>query len=395
MKRVAIGCLLPLAVLVVAIAGFVGLMMTKKPPQKAEEARAPVMISVVTAKESPVHYQIESQGTVQPKTQTSLVAEVGGRVVSVSDQFRSGSMVQKGELLAQIDPADYQTALSAAEADLAQAIAAYEQEKAQGRVAAQEWRSVSPDKVTDIALRKPQLASAEALVQSQKARLEEAKRNLQRTEIRAPYDGLVRQRNIALGQYVTLGTQLGMIDDTAVAEVRLPVSDEELSWLGLSDGDRSGITISLANTVAGQTHHWDAELVQGSGVLDAQSRMSFVIAEVRDPYSRLKAGGHWLKYGTFVSAQMRSGKERPLIVLPKEAVRGDEVVLVDNDNHIRRLKVQVDRTDTENAYISSGLQDGDRVSLTSLSNVVDGTLVAIAPEPPKAEHQTQLAVSEK
>ncbi|WKE64299.1 efflux RND transporter periplasmic adaptor subunit [Gallaecimonas kandeliae] len=395
MKKVAVGCLIPLAVLVVAVGGFFALKSMKKPPQKAEEAKPPLMVSVVQAKAQEVNYQVHSQGTIQPKTQTTLAAQVGGRIVSVSGSFRSGSMVQKGELLAQIDPADYQTALSMAEAELAQAQAAYEQEKAQGVVAAKEWRHVSPDKVTDIALRKPQLASAKAAVEAQKARVEEAKRNLARTEIRAPYDGLVRSRLVNLGQYVGPSSQLGIIDDTAIAEVRLPVSDQELNWLGLNDNDGSTVSITLSHSVNGHSYSWPATLVQSSGVLDDKSRMSFIIAEVRDPYLRHQGRGQWLKFGTFVEAQLRSSTQRPLIVLPKDAVRGDEVVTVDKDNHIHRIQVQVDRNDDKFAYIASGLEAGAKVSLTALTNVVDGTLVALADDQPKTEAQPQLAVSDK
>ncbi|WP_192954838.1 efflux RND transporter periplasmic adaptor subunit [Gallaecimonas mangrovi] len=395
MKRVAVGCLLPLAVLALAVVGFVVLTTLKKPPEKVADAKPLLMVKVAIARQQQVAYLVHSQGTIEPKTQTALAAEVGGRIIEVSDNFRSGSMVHKGELLARIDPADYQTALSHAEADLAQAVASLEQEKAQGRVAAQEWRSVSPEKVTAIALRKPQLASALAQVKSQQARVEEARRNLERTEIRAPFNGLLRQRSIALGQYVGVGTALGVIDDTSVAEVRLPVSDTELAWLGLSSGSDSGVTIDLADTVAGFAHHWPAKLVQSSGVLDAQSRMSFIIAEVANPYQPTIQGRPWLKFGTFVEASLRSGIKRQLVVLPKDAVRGDQVVLVDEKDQIHHHKVQVARTDPRYAYISHGLKDGDRVAMTSLTNVVDGTKVAIAPSEPETENNGQLTVGAK
>ncbi|WP_406663587.1 efflux RND transporter periplasmic adaptor subunit [Gallaecimonas sp. GXIMD1310] len=387
MKRATVGCLIPtiIIVAVVVVAWFI--IHAKAPPKRVSNAKPPLLINVVTAKKEAVRYQVTSQGTVQPKVSTTLVAEVGGRVVSVSDKFLSGAWVHKGDLLAQIDPADYRTALESARADLAQAKAAYEQEKAQSEVAKKEWRSVSPDKVTAIALRKPQLASAKAKVESMQARLEQAQRNLARTEIRAPYDGLVRSRDINPGQYVAPGTKLGRVDDTAMAEVRLPVSDQQLDWLGLNDNDGSGARVTLSHDVAGQHYQWSARLVHGAGVLDDQSRMSFIIADVPDPYQRRKAEGQWLKFGTFVEAQLVSDVSRELVVVPVETLRGDEVVVVGKDNRIHHQKVSVARTDEKYAYISEGLQGGERISQTALPGVVNGTQVAIAPPPAEKEQK--------
>ncbi|WP_341503781.1 efflux RND transporter periplasmic adaptor subunit [Gallaecimonas sp. GXIMD4217] len=388
----------PVLIIVGAIVATVVMMSMRKPPEKKDEAKPLLAVEVVEAERKPVQFLVDSQGTVRPKTQTTLVAEVAGRILSVSDKFRAGGLVEQGEVLARIDDADYLTALHSAEAELARAKAGYEEEKAKAEVAAQEWKSVSKDKVTDIALRKPQLAREAALVRSAEANLDKARRNLERTVIRAPFDGLVRERRIDLGQYVSPGTQLGLVDDTAVAEVRLPVSDTELAWLGLNSSQPRGVTIELQSEVAGETHRWQAKLVQSTGVLDEQSRLSQLVAEVPDPYGRDNGASVLLKFGTFVQASIQAELTRDLVVLPKSAVRGDQVVVLDENRRVQRRTVQVERTDSDFAYVTSGLEAGEQVALTPMSDVIDGTLVAIRGEAPSsdvAEGDTQLAVRGK
>ncbi len=395
MLKATLKGLIPLVIILVAVAITQVMIASRKPPEKKEDAKPLLAVDVIKAERKPVQYLVNSQGSVKPKTQTTLVAEVAGRILLVSDKFRAGGLVEKGEVLARIDDADYQTALQSAEAQLAQAKASFEEEKARAEVAAQEWKVVSKDKVTAIALRKPQLARDQALVRSAEANLAKARRDLARTVIRSPFDGLVRERRIDLGQYVTPGNQLGLVDDTSVAEVRLPVSDTELAWLGLNSSQPQQVNIELSSTVAGHSHSWQGRLVQSTGVLDEQSRLSQLVVEVPDPYGREDNAQVLLKFGTFVQAQITSGVIRELVMLPKSAVRGDQVVVLDDENRIHRRTVEVERTDADNAYIAEGLAPGEQVALTPMSDVMDGTEVAIRGQEPTGseagDDQTQLA----
>ena len=186
---------------------------------------------------------------VVPKYETELVAQVNGQIVELSSAFVRGGFVEKGQLLARIDPSDYEAALIDAEANLASSQASLETERAQGKVAESEWRKITDALPTELSLRKPQLAQELAHVKAAEARVLRAKRDLERTEIRAPYDAMIEMRSIGLGSYVGTGSSVGKLLGTAVAEVRLPVADNQLQFL-IEEGKAASVT--LKGTFAGK-----------------------------------------------------------------------------------------------------------------------------------------------
>ena len=230
----------PLLIVVLAILGAFVMSKARKPPEKVSEAKAALLVEVQPVVRQDVVYHIESQGAVTPKTETSLVSEVNGRIVRVADDFVEGGFFNAGDVLVQVEPADYQTSVKAAEAALANAQAALEEEKARVKVAEEDWRSFQAGTAPQLGLRRPQLASALAKVRSAEADLDRAKRDLARTEIRAPYAGMVKNRAVDLGQFVSRGTSIGVIYGTDVAEVRLPLTDNDLAYLELPKPNQAG-----------------------------------------------------------------------------------------------------------------------------------------------------------
>lgn len=382
---------LPIIIVVGAIVVAIGLASMRKPPAKVDEQRPALLVNAAVLVPEDLTYQISSQGTVNPKLETTLMSEVNGRIVSVSEHFVAGGFFKKGDLLIQVEQADYLTAVKASEASLAGAEAQLEEEKARGRVAEAEWRSFTQGKAPALGLRLPQLASALASVQSAEAELERTRRDLARTEIRAPYDGMVRSRNANLGQFISRGSQLGTIYGTELAEIRLPLTDTDFGYLPQSTSRALAIPVTLQTVIAGKTQSWQATIVRTEGVLDERSRVIYAVAELADPYQRNNDTQIPLQFGRFVQAEITGIAASQVVPVARHLLRpGNQLLVVDDQNNLQFRQVNVDRADANFAYISAGFGQTDRLIISPVSNPLAGTVVRVAGDP-VAESSTEVA----
>ncbi|MCE9789540.1 efflux RND transporter periplasmic adaptor subunit [Shewanella chilikensis] len=386
----------PLIIIAVAVLGAELLMMTKQEPeQKAEEIPLPV-VDVTQVEQQTMSLNLPSYGTVTPKNKTQLVSEVQGRILSIAPAFVAGGVVHQGDELAVIEPSDYEADLMQAQATLAQAKAALDEEIARGEVAKIEFSGYDNGMPPELGLRVPQLKKEQANVKYAEAALARAKRNLERTVIRAPFDAIVRARSVDLGQYVAIGSNLGELYDTAVAEVRLPLANKDLAYLESVDNPDTQVTLSAA--LAGKTVTWTGKVVRSEGVIDPDNRMVYLVAEVQDPYLRKQkqAGQLPLKYGSFVNAVIKGRTVDGLVKLPRHMVRNQHVAVVNKDNKIEMRQVNVVRTDLEYVYIKDSLKDGERISKTNLNNMTNGQLVRVANDKDKdASHSEERDTQEQ
>lgn len=386
--------LIPLAVVAVAVVAAGSLSSMRKPPEKKEEQRQAILITAQPVEQQDLVYQIQSQGTVKPRLQTSLVSEVNGRIVAVAENFIEGGFFNAGDVLVQVEQADYLTNVKAAEASLANARAALEEEKARGRVAEEEWRSFTDGTAPELGLRRPQLAGALANVRSAEAELERAKRDLDRTEIRAPYAGMVKSRAVNIGQFITRGNSIGVIYGTDVAEVRLPITDNDAGFIRLpqSIDDSFQPDVTLTAVVAGNITQWPAKLVRTEGVLDERSRVIYAVAQIDDPYRRNSAGDTPLRFGRFVQAQITGNSTSDVVVIPRHLLLAQQQVLVvDTEDQLQFRDVEVERSDEQFAYIRSGFLATDRLATSAIANPLAGTLVRVAGNEAESEIATEPA----
>lgn len=372
---------LPIVIVLGAVIVAAGVVMSRKPPEKNEVEQKAFLVDTQVVETQNLNFIVKSQGTVQPKTQTVLSAQVTGKVVSIAPQFIEGGMFRKGDMLVQLEQADYITDLKASEAELARAQAALEEEQARGKVAAEEWKTVRGSVAPELGLRKPQLAKEMANVRAAEAQLERAQRNLERTVIKAPYDGLVKEQSVDIGQFVAIGTKLGSLYNTDVAEVRMPLSDNDLAYLELPGMSAEGLTpkVSIYANVAGQQASWKGVLARNEGVLDETSRVIYAVAEIKDPYQRnTDAQGIPLKFGRFVTTRIEGNFAENIVVLPRSVLRLDGTVLtVDDESRLHIQDVVVQKADESSVYISSGLNVGDRVITSAVPNPVENMAVRL------------------
>ncbi|MCO7225668.1 efflux RND transporter periplasmic adaptor subunit [Pleionea sp. CnH1-48] len=390
-----------IAVIAVTAVGVMFMMKSKpEAPKKPTVDRTP-LVEVMELAPDTVQFNVESQGVVMPRTETTLVSEVSGVVQNVSPKFVVGGYFKKGEVLLEIDPTDYQVALKQAKARLAGQQAQYAQEKARAEQALKEWdlsgrkRSQAPA----LALRKPYLAEAEANVLSAEADLQNAQRKLERTTIRAPYDGMLKNKLSDIGQFVGTGTQLGVIFAIDYAEVRLPLTDQELAYINVPDmkmlnEEGHSIPVTLQANYAGEDMTWNADIVRMEGVIDSNSRVHYAVAQINDPYRLFSTQGNTapLKVGTFVTANINGVELDNLYKIPRDAFRDlDKVLVSDKDSRLYIRELKVVRAEANYVFVDSGLSEGDRVVLTSMESPVQG--MKVRSEGDVSEVETEEAVA--
>jgi RND family efflux transporter MFP subunit len=304
----------------------------------------------------------------------------------VAPAFRTGEFFEKGETLLEIDKRDYETAVITAEATLARARLALAEEEANAAQARTDWGRLNPGiEPPELVSREPQLAQARADVASAEARVENARLNLERTTITAPYAGRILEKRVDIGQFVNSGSALAEIYAVDYAEIRLPLSEREIGFIDVpelyrddSSLARSMPKVALTTTIGNETLEWSGRIVRAEGAFDVQSRQLFFVAQVDDPYRKQGDGRPPLKVGSFVQAKIEGKVLENVIVIPRDLYRKNEyVVVIEEDGTLRRKSIEIEWSDEENLVVSSGLNPGDRVCLTHLSFPSEGMKVAV------------------
>ena len=380
-KRTLLKIVLPLLIVGIGV-GVAYLIYAFRPRVERREVTVlPPLVRVLEVETRDVPLNVFSQGTVEPRIESGLVAQVPGRVDRVSPHFADGGFFKRGAELVLIDQRDYRLAVSGAEALVAQARVRLELEQAEANVARQEWEDLGEGEPTTLTLREPQLAEAKAALQSAEAVLERARLDLERTEIRAPYDGRIRVKMVDIGQYVTPGSQLATIYSTDHAEIRLPVRKGDLAFLDIdlgSSGEKNpGPPVLLRGELAGRSETWSGHIVRTDSSFDPKTRMLDLFARVDDPFRLQRgAGGSPLPIGMFVEAEIGGYVAQDAVVLPRAALREkNRVLVVDDDDRLRYRDVELVRIVRDEAVVNGGLSVGERVCISPLEAVVDGMKV--------------------
>jgi RND family efflux transporter MFP subunit len=366
----------PLLVLLTA-AGIATLLINSKPPAVGEDYVAPpTTVRTITALKRSEHLMVRSQGTVQPRTESQLVPEVSGRVLWVAPSLISGGAFEAGELLLRIDPDDYQNAVKRGAAVLTRA--RVEREHAEDelqRLKTLRSQNLAAQSQLDEADRRFQVADANYT--EARINLEQAQRDLQRTEITAPYRGRVRSEKVDLGQFVSRGSAVATIYATDDAEIRLPIAPNQVSYLDISSTGQLQLDPPAPVSVSGDFGRirfiWNGELVRTEAEIDSRSRMIYGVARIKnDELADIPP----LTVGLFVQAEIRGRLVDNVIRLPRSAMRDDSQVLVVNaDNRLSFRQVSVMRVEHDEVLVSKGLEDGERVCVSPLQTVVEGMLV--------------------
>lgn len=378
--------IIPSVILVTSIAVMMTFSSMKKPPEEKPEVDNTPIVAVSEISVAPMTLEVSSYGKVTPKYETELIAQVNGEIVELSEIFVRGGFVKKDQLLARIDPSDYQAALIDAQASMATAKAALEKELAQGQVAEREWKKITDTSPTELSLRKPQLAQELARVKAAQASVLRAERNLERTEIRAPYDAMIDSRNIGLGSFVGVGGKIGHVLATKIAQVRLPIADNQLAFL---ENQGIGAKVNLLGVFSGKRSKWQAKIVRSEGVVDNQSRMGYLVAELNDPYQLgdRDAKDAPLRFGSYVNAQVVGINIARATMVPRHLVNNGKVAILDEESKLLYVAIDVVRQQGSDVIVANGLAQGDLLIVSALDYPVDGMKLALITDETKLEEK--------
>lgn len=371
---------LPPALVIASIVVVVILASNRPEPPEREAVEAAMLVDTIAAERAGDHFIVEAQGTVQPRTQTTLIPEVSGKVTRIADAFVAGGFFQAGEVLIEIDPSDYETALMQAEAELAAARARLSDEQSRSEQARRDWQQLhgGEREPSDLVLRIPQLEQARASVQAAEAAVARAERDLERTRLSLPYSGMVRSRSVDIGQYVSVGTTLGQAFAVDIAEVRLPLPDRDLAFVNLPQPGREQgprPEVRFFGDVSGERGSWTGEIVRTEGVVEESTRLTYAVARIEDPYGLLGEDRPVpLPMGTYVRAEIEGRSAAGLIELPREALRdGDRLFVADDENRLEIRSVDVVRSTTRRVYLANSIEPGERVITTAITAPIPGT----------------------
>lgn len=380
---------LPVAVIAVAVLSAKLIGANKPEPRTRESVVSMAAVDATRLSRSQYPVVIRSQGTIQPTLANTLVPAVAGTVIQINEDFVAGGAFSAGDVLLRIDPRDYEIALTQAEANLAQVDAQLQEQLALADQARAEWRSMGRSgEPSPLTLRVPQLAAANANRDAALAQVRQAKLDLERTRVIAPYNGIVSERSVDLGQFVARGAPVGSIHSIHALDVRLPLSNRQLTYLDLPDNNKvSSATgkpnVELTASIGASEQLWTGSLIRAEGI-DASTQQLNVIARIDNPYTQ---SARPLRVGQFVQALIEGQVLDNVFVIPRAALREErEVLVIDENSEIQRRQVNVVWSDSQVAAINDGLNEGDVLVVTPMSTVADGTPVratidGVAPAP--------------
>mgnify|MGYP003706007637 FL=1 len=374
-----------IAVLVAGILFIVGVATLKPKPERVKRLPPPLLVvEVIDAKPQTLRPGIVSQGTVAPRREINLVSQVSGKVMAVAEAYADGSFFRQGDQLIQLESSDYKFAVIRAQAQVAKAEELVAMEQGRSRQAKREWRDLGDNSANALFLREPQLASAKAALESARADLAKAKLDLQRTSITTPFQGRIRQTLVNLGQYITPGTPIAKIYSTDVVEVRLPLSDRQAALIDLPVNFEDAQTASypevvLQRSVGGKTYKWQGKIVRTEASIDIQSRMTYAVAEVQNPFKTdPNSDRPPLSIGLFVEAEIAGREMANAMELPKRIIyRGNEVLVLNDNNEVSFAKLSVVQSDTD-SVVTASFAPGTRIVGTRIALPVPGMRVDVS-----------------
>lgn len=404
-----------LPIIILAVLGFGGsavLGALKPEPETADEAPPGLSVFARAVVEGDLNLTVKAQGEVRPKREIILAPQIAGRISFVSPDFIDGGFIRRGQTMVRLEAADYELGVRRARSAVASAEQRLARERAESELAIQDIRELGIENASPLARREPQMAEAEANLDSARAQLQDAELALARTAITAPFTGRVRERNADLGQFVSPGQSLGSIFATDIVEVALPLSDQELGRLGLpfafaASADNPGPKVIFSAEAAGQRRQWEGEVMRTAAALNSQTRLINVIAELKDPYGEGADETVPMAPGLFVDAAIQGATIKNVLIAPREALRGQDSVYIGNpkEGTLSVRTADVIYTDEAGAYLRSGVTPGELavvspiqaafegMSIKVIEQMPDGSLITHEPdEEPKSD---EAAVAER
>ena len=396
--------LLPAVIIIATVTLMMFIFNNPPTSNRSKPSKAPQM-TVETTQLTPQTYQvmIQSFGTVQPRTQSVLFAQVSGQINSVSKQFRAGGFFEKGDILVTLDDRDHRAEVNIAQASFMTAEQNLQEESARVKQAQADWKRLGNGETPNaLVLRQPQYEAAKAQVLSAQALLAKVNLALERTKIVAPYAGRILKKQVDIGQVISSNTQLADIFAVDYVEIRLPIKNKDLALMQLPEEYRNAnqqsdnndnIDAKVSNVVIRSDlmgeQVWQGKIIRTESAIDDTSQQLYVVAQIISPYDSQHNQGAQIKIGQYITAQITGREIENALVIPSKTIyQGSYVYIVEN-GLLMRKEVTLGWQNGTESIVTAGLNAGDELVLTSLGQVSSGTPVAIAGQAPPRSNASQ------
>lgn len=368
-----------------AVLAFVTIQLVKPEPEQAEEKFAGLSVFSELVGREDLNFSVNAQGEVRPRREIVVAPQISGRIAFVSPDFIDGGFIRRGQVLVRLEAADYQLGVVRAQSGVASAQQRLAREQAEAEIARQDLIDLGITDSSPLARREPQLAEAQAALESAKAQLADAELGLSRTAVVAPFDGRVREETVEVGQFASPGQSLGRVFATDVVEVVLPLSDEQLGQLGLplafaETEAEPGPEVEFSAAVAGETRSWTGRVTRTSAAVNPQTRLINVIAQLNDPYGAGSDEGAPMAPGLFVNASIAGRTIEDLLVAPRSAIRGGDNIFIGKPDvgELRIFAVDIVYSSPDGAWFRSDqVSEGDLAIISPIRGSNDGMSITI------------------
>ena len=389
--------LLVSCIIIIGTAYLLGryLIHSKPKPIPNEVVEQLPYVDILIAKKTIRKTTIETFGTVKARTQTNLIAEVSGLIEAVAPfskefnssvtSFRNGGFFEKGDLLLKIEDTDLLARKADAMANQKRTEYQLAQERALAEQAKTEWGDRDWSKASDLVKRIPQIQKAEAEAKSAQAHYHLAVKNLARAEVRAPFRGRILNILADVGQQVGAGasSSLAQIYSIKTGDVHFSLSNKELSFLGFTDGlsqQSKQITAQILDDDEKVIHQGSID--RSLGIIDPKTRLHNLVASFEncftDPFTGSSLAKKPLVLGQFVKLKL-IGPEIGIFVVPISSFRSmDTILILDQDNRLKLRKVKTIKKNGVDAWIKTGVKDGEKICITPLDIIAEGMKVRIS-----------------
>jgi RND family efflux transporter MFP subunit len=322
-------------------------------------------------------------GTVLAAKRVVLQPEVSGRIVGQSSQLLPGGLFRKGDIILRIDPRDYETAVKQQEAAVEQARLEVQLEKGRQVIAQREWKLLEEDIALDqasqeLALRKPQRKNAQVSLEAAESTLEQARLQLERTRVYAPFNAVVQEELVDEGQLVNPQTRLATLIGTDQFWVQVSIPVDRLRWLAFSGTEGTDASdVTVIQEVSGDAQiERPARLVRLLGDLDPVGRMARVLVEIDDPLDlESDANPHTipLMLGAYVRVEIKGKSVEEVFAVPRTSIReGDQVWIMDEEDRLVFRPVEVLHRSKDRVLIRNGLEGGERIVTNRIPSPLPG-----------------------
>ena len=363
-------------ILIILIGSFFAFVISisSPKPQKGIELPKPTPVFYEVISKKDITLKILTNGEVRPLNEINLISQVSGQIIKAADEFVDGGIIKAGSPLVWIDDRDYKLAVISAESRVAQASKLLEREIAESELAKNDWEELGIGEASPLTLRIPQLKEAEAAEKAALADLEKAKLNLERTVVKLPFQGIIRQKKTGVGQFVGTGSILATAFSTEEVLIALPLTDTELSYLGLplayeEEKIFSGPKVNFYSFVSNKNSEWTGRIVRTAGSIDPLTRLVYVYAEVVNPYQQSPP----FAIGMFVDAIIEGKTIKDGFLVPNSAINNNsDIYIINASDNLEIRKIEVLGTENDYVIIKGEISEGERVVVSPLNNAKAG-----------------------